>query len=316
MKQNEQLKRQAKENDEYYQLYKKNYEEATLNIHSLNDKLKRQDQDGSEVRHKAEKLAADKQNQLNEFIVLQAKALKMTNTLKSLAAHISTYIDDNKKLRKKLEMCDKKAHLGYHDMTPRPDYREIFKRRDFKHFKDDFLMKILRQEMSSAEVVDQMIDVIKAYEAHQYFTAPQTMAALVSPTNSKPSKTSKPATKKTVTALKQLALENSGLLEGRGSLWGPQKSNAPVDASSRHTESVTPRSSRLMSNNGVPVQPLSRRMMVPKPSKVVRPSSSRSSSSSLDSIASRLSDQDYAAIREIEKGMEDINKDFQKIVNI
>lgn len=248
-------------------------------------------------------------------MVLQAKAAKMTSSLKNLAMHIAGHLEENKLLKKQLDKCDKRLHLGIHDMTPRPDYREIFKRREFQHFKEDFLMKILRQELTSAEVIEHTIDVVKAYESRLHFAgtqanlsspAPQTQTRLAAPKGLK---------KKTLASLKQLALE--GPAEGRGSLWAkPKTGQAPEGGSSRHTESGSPRSSRLLSTagvNGTGLPLAARRQQGTRPR---RPSGSRSSSSSLDSVASRLSDQNYAAVRAIEQGMDDINKDLQRLVNI
>lgn len=313
----EKLKKVAKENDEFYQLYKKNYEEATITIHDLNQKFKQLDKDGSQFRSKAEELEADKQKQRNEFIVLQAKAVKMTNILKNLAMYISGHLEENKLLKKQLERCDKRLHLGVHDMTPRPDYREIFKRREFKHFKEDFLMKILRQELTTSEIIENIIDVVKGYESRLHFARGTHQQNQSSQQLQPKPVTSKTLKKKTLASLKQLALEGSGGMEGRGSLIGKQKTaQVQEGGSSRHTESGSPRSSRLLSTAGANNMAPQQRRIPPFQRRPPSGSRSSSSSSSLDSVASRLSDQNYAAVRAIEQGMEEINKDLQKLVNI
>lgn len=287
-----------------------------MSIQAMDERINELNKDCSKFRMLAEELASDKQRQRNEFIVLQTKAAKITSNLKHLAMHISNYLEENKSLRKQLDRCEKRQHLGIHDMTPRPDYREIFKRREFRHFKDDFLLKILRQELTSTEVVEQVIDVVKVLESKMHFESGNPQTPLRTSMAVRSPKQTKNSQKKAAKGTRPPPLETSAMPEERNDLLVKQKTMQQNDASYRLTESMTPLSGNLLSNVGISMLSPARRKQVAGQLRPRRPSSSESRSISLDSAASRLSDKDYATIREIERGMQDINKDFEKIVNI
>lgn len=296
-------------------MFKKNYEESQIKIEELEYRFRDIDRERGAVMMQVEDLKMDKMRQKNEFMVLQAKATKMTNVLRRLASNISTYLGENKLLRNKLENVEKRQHLGLHDMTPRPDYREIFKRREFKHFKENFTLKIMQQEFSTSDIVEQMIDVVKAYESRLYFTggtnnSPETFANLKQIKDLKP--------KKSNARIGRTSGNNfNAQVEARRSSRVGSRRNIPVDLSSKNTEHNTSKSSRLITQQGqqFPTGNIKARTQL-----VIRRSQAKlessKSSSSLDSIASKLSDQDYQDIRTLEIGMKDINKDFKKLVDI
>jgi regulator of replication initiation timing len=275
------------------------------------------DREGSSMRRMVEDLTMDKQRQRSEFMVMQAKALKMTSALKRLAANISTYLEENKLLRIQLERCDKRLHLGLQDMTPRPDYREIFRRREFKHFKDDFSLKIMQQEYTTADVVEQLIDVVKAYESKHHFTAGSNRVMPESLTNIRQSKDKKQGQAKP--GLPRLVTQDSLMpTGGRQVSRVDSKRQIKVDGLSRNEDSTSNRSSRKVSLAGFGRG--SSEMNQPRDSRSQRDVKARKSSDSEDcssqSAASKLSDRDYQDIRTLEQGMDEMNKDFGRLVNI
>lgn len=305
-----------KESEEDYLMYKKNYEESQLKIMELEKRFRDITRERSTLNVQLEDLQSDKMRQRNEFIVLQAKATKMTNVLRKLASNISTYLSENKLLRHQLEKCEKRQHLGLHDMTPRPDYREIFRRREFKHFKEDFGIKILRQEYTTSEIIELVIDVAKAYESKIHFTgaslqSPDTLAYMKAGKDAKPKVLKKKLTRPSG---KELLIQTEA---PRASRAGSRR-QIGVDASSKNTESTTPKSGRFLGQQASTLTTGNLKMRPQMGARKAsrRVESSESSSSSLDSIASKLSDEDYRDIRTLEKGMDEINKDFKKLVDI
>lgn len=311
------LKLRLHETEEDYLMYRKNYEECQLKISEMKAESSQLDREGSSMKRLVEDLTLDKQRQRNEFMVMQSKALKMTGVLKRLAMNISTYLEENKLLRKKLERCDKRQHLGFHDMTPRPDYREIFKRREFKHFKEDFILKIMQQEYSTVDIVEQLIDVVKAYESKLHFTGGSNRVMPESLNNLKLSKDktrqqTKPGIPRTST--QDILIQ----FEGRNQSRGESRRQIALDGLSKNEENLSRRSSQQNnqaspSRGGVGLGDGLKNQPKKEPK---REDSGDSEGNSLDSMASKLSDQDYKDIKTIGRGMEEINKDFTRLVNI
>jgi hypothetical protein len=151
-------------NDDY-KIVKSDYEEALASIEVLKKKIKATQENELDMKQTVEEIKNDKKRQRDEFIMLQAKALKMSNTVKKLASNIASYLEENQLLKKKLERVQQRDQLGFMDMTPRPNYREIFNRRKYKHAKEHFGLKIMQQHFSTQEVVEELIDQIKIQEA-------------------------------------------------------------------------------------------------------------------------------------------------------
>lgn len=130
------------------------------------------------LKETIEQLESVRQKQKFEFMTLQNKASQMASSLKGLARNISAYIEENKLLKKKLNAVEKRHNMGFHDMTPRPNYREIFQRRGFQHFKENFSLRVMQQHYSSSEIIEELVDHIKGLESKQYIVNKQTVENL------------------------------------------------------------------------------------------------------------------------------------------
>jgi hypothetical protein len=150
-------------NDDY-RIVKADYEEGVGTIELLKKKMKAMQENEMNMKRTVEEVKNDKKRQKDEFVMLQAKALKMSNTLKKLASNIASYLEENSLLKKKLERMQERDQMGFMDMTPRPNYREIFNRRKYKHVKEHFGLRIMQQHYSTKEVVEELIDQIKSLE--------------------------------------------------------------------------------------------------------------------------------------------------------
>ena len=146
------------------------------------------------LKETVEQLETLRQKQKFEFLTLQNKASQMAGSLKGLARNISAYLEENKLLKKKLAAVEKRHNMGFHDMTPRPNYRDIFQRRGFQHYKDNFSLKIMQQQFSSSEIIEELVDHIKGLESKQYIVNKQVVENLPPPkqTKSKGSKVKLP----------------------------------------------------------------------------------------------------------------------------
>ena len=74
----------------------------------------------------------------------------MSNTLKKFTEKITRYIEENKVLKNKLERIQQKNNLGYECLTPRPNYQEIFKRRNLDVKSDKLGIRINAGKLSSS----------------------------------------------------------------------------------------------------------------------------------------------------------------------
>lgn len=81
---------------------------------------------------------------------VKVRAAKMSLTLKQFTDKITRYIEENKHLKSQLEYIQLKNSLGYEALTPRPNYQEIFKRRNLDVKKDNLGLKIMGGKLTSA----------------------------------------------------------------------------------------------------------------------------------------------------------------------
>ena len=66
-----------------------------------------------------------------------------------------------------MEYIRLKNSLGYESLTPRPNYQEIFKRRNLDVKKDGLGIKIMSGKINSAQVTEELINRIKLMESER-----------------------------------------------------------------------------------------------------------------------------------------------------
>jgi hypothetical protein len=291
--------------EEDFTITRRLMEDAQLTVESQLVRLKTADKEGSYYKEQYHEIKADKQKQKEDFAALQTRAVKMGNSLRTLASNITSYLEENKLMKKKLDRVEKRHELGLHDMTPRPNYKEIFARRGFTHFKDDLGLKIIQQQYSSSEVVEELIDMIKALEVKKHFSNGMLIGKSIDNHSSNPRRARR----------KNDSIHDYGLNNlDRPMLLGSRRDMRPLDAGAQ-----TPRSAN-RSRLNVPLPPpradadTSRMTQNDSPPNSSPESSSKSSD--VDSQVSELSDHNYKLIRNLEQDMEGIKKGFSDLVQI
>lgn len=313
--------------EEDYLNLKQAYDDAQVSIDKLQTKLKEIESETKLSRGIIDDLKSKRLKQRDDFIMMQAKAKKMSNSLKSLVTNINTYLEENKLLKKQLERTEKRHYLGFLDMTPRPNYREIFNRRQFTHYKEDLPLKIAQQHFSTSDVIEELIDMIKAIESKSHFVKKDTSVGdsgqimkNLEHKNTIISRVSTMNNRKNRSRIQEVS--------GADGLTIAQKSSRRISRRVKEnvaSGSLTPRSNLVKKNTQVEwnsTQALRKQL----PGSVFRdsgvPSQARSrsasskNSSSMDSMISKLTQKNYDLVRDLEKGMEEINKDFNKLVMI